>query len=153
MQNQILEDEPKLIYRLDTRNWIYVPLELIGLGIPFMIAMLATFYGTDFITRCGGFLFALFFSHWLYYILLFDYIEIYEDRIEYESLLGIKQIIYKKDFLCTHCVSSAIGSAVSFYKHNRFYNKFVPYFMVTGLSIKKSTELENKVFEMRISKF
>ena len=75
------DENAKLLYRLDKRKSILVLIDLIGFGLLFLMIISSAIAYLTGIFLALGFLVSLLFIVPMFEIILFNYIEIYEDRI------------------------------------------------------------------------
>ena len=137
------QNGPKLLYRLDKRKPLYILFEFVFFAIFLFVMILMSF------VSLFSLVVVFIILHYMYYLLLFDYIEIYENKIIYKNLLGIKQIILANDLLKSFN-SSVVTDTIMIFKSGKFYNKFIPYIIVSSLSTKQSVELEKNIFTIEI---
>lgn len=74
-------ENAKLLYRLDKRKSILVLIDLIGFGLLFLMIISSAIAYLTGIFLALGFLVSLLFIMPMFEIILFNYIEIYKDRI------------------------------------------------------------------------
>ena len=143
MENLENKNEPKLLYRLDKRKPLYILFEFVFFAIFLFIMILMSF------VSLLSLIVVFMILHYMYYLLLFDYIEIYENKIIYKNLLGMKQIISANNFLKSFN-SSMVTDTIMIFKSGKFYNKFIPYIIVPSLSTGQSADLVKNIFMIEI---
>lgn len=104
--NENLENEPKLLYRLDMRNPLSVFFFIVIFAVLCLWGFLLMIYEASYIAKIIGF-FLFSFYLWLEYsAIFFEYIKSYNDRIIIKRYFSKEIIIYRKDIITTYSRSS-----------------------------------------------
>ncbi|MDA3077349.1 hypothetical protein OFO07_00205 [Campylobacter sp. JMF_06 NA1] len=159
MENLENKNEPKLLYRLDKRNPLYVAFDLfiyllicwipIIFAIPNFVLGISIF---SIILNIVCVYISLIILQILYSIIFFDYFEIYEDKMIYMDILGFKITLQAKQidrfFSYGYC---GVTEVVAVFKKRIF--KILPTIILHSLTPKQESEIRNNLVYLSIKNF
>ena len=148
------QNEPKLLYRLDKRKPLCVAINLFLCLSVFWIPLLFIIaYKIHFISLIALW-FEIFILQILYSVLFFDYVEIYENKIVYADIFGLKYILNNNE-LHWYGAHSRLSPETVFIAKKRKIKVFMifPFIIISSLTFKQYNELMGNIMKFELKKF
>ena len=143
-------ENAKLLYKLDKRKSILVLIDLIGFGLLFLMIISSAIAYLTSIFLALGFLVSLLFIVPMFEIILFNYIEIYEDRVIINRFIFGDIVIKNTDiFSCSAFDRPFIPKKVTISKKARQIWRLKT-FTIMGLNSKQATDIENFINDIAV---
>jgi hypothetical protein len=148
------KNESKLLYRLDKREPLCVAIDLFLCLSVFWIPLLFIIaYKIHFISLIALW-FEIFILQILYSVLFFDYVEIYENKIVYADIFGLKYILNNNE-LHWYGAYSRLSPETVFIDKKRKIKVFMifPFIIISSLTFEQHNELMSNIMKFELKKF